>query len=159
MQRATDVKNGLLGSVGEGQQSGMIWEISIETCILPCVKQMTSASSMHEAGQSKLVLWDNPERWVDTCAPMADSCRCMAKTIHVDVWKKLCKIIILQLKWSNKKINNQLKKSKLSFSNAEEEGMGKFFVTFCWTWRKRASNCWLPPQQFPDRSLCSPCHS
>ena len=24
---------------------------------------MTSASSMSEAGHSKLVLWDNPERW------------------------------------------------------------------------------------------------
>jgi len=24
---------------------------------------MTSASLMHEAGHSKLVLWDNPERW------------------------------------------------------------------------------------------------
>ena len=25
---------------------------------------MTSASSMYEAGHSKLVLWDNPEGWV-----------------------------------------------------------------------------------------------
>ena len=24
---------------------------------------MTSAGSMHEAGHSKLVLWDNPEGW------------------------------------------------------------------------------------------------
>ena len=24
---------------------------------------MTRASSMHEAGHSELVLWDNPERW------------------------------------------------------------------------------------------------
>ena len=32
-------------------------------CILPYVKQMTSASSMHEAGHSKLVLWDNSEGW------------------------------------------------------------------------------------------------
>jgi len=31
--------------------------------ILPYVKQMTSASSMHEAGYSKPVLWDNPEGW------------------------------------------------------------------------------------------------
>ena len=35
----------------------------IETYILPYVKQVTSASSMHEAGHSKLVLWDNPEGW------------------------------------------------------------------------------------------------
>ena len=31
--------------------------------ILPYVKQMTSANSMHEAGPPKLVLWDNPEGW------------------------------------------------------------------------------------------------
>ena len=31
--------------------------------ILPYVKQMTSASSMHEAEHPKLVLWDNQEGW------------------------------------------------------------------------------------------------
>ena len=52
---------------------------------------MTSASSIHEAGHSKLVLWDNPEGWSgeeggrgvsgwgNTCTHMADSCRCMAE--------------------------------------------------------------------------------
>ena len=46
---------------------------------------MTSAGSMHEAGHSKPVLWDNPEecgeeggRGVqdagDTCTTVADSC-------------------------------------------------------------------------------------
>ena len=35
--------------LGEGE-GGMIWENNIETCILPYVKQMTSASSIHEAG-------------------------------------------------------------------------------------------------------------
>ena len=55
---------------------------------------MTSASSMHEAGHSKLVLWDNLEGWggeeggrgiqdEGTCAPMADSCQCMAKTTTI----------------------------------------------------------------------------
>ena len=55
---------------------------------------MTSASSMHEAGHSKPVLWDNPEgysgegggrgfRMGDTCAPVADSHRCMAKTTTI----------------------------------------------------------------------------
>ena len=51
-ERDTDVKNRLLDSMGECG-SGMISENSIETCILPYVKQMTSASSMHEAGHSK----------------------------------------------------------------------------------------------------------
>ena len=40
----TDVKSRLLDYVEEG---GMIWQNSVETCILPYVKQMTSASSMH----------------------------------------------------------------------------------------------------------------
>ena len=50
---------------------------------------------MHEAGLSKLVLWYNPEGWGgegggrrvqvggDICAPMADSCQCMAETATV----------------------------------------------------------------------------
>ena len=61
---------------------------------------------MHEAGHSKLVLWDNPERWDgegggievqdgDTCAPMAASCQHMAKItkiIVIKVFKKIKKI-------------------------------------------------------------------
>ena len=43
------VKNILLDSVGEGK-GRMIWENSIETCILSYVKQMTSLSLMHETG-------------------------------------------------------------------------------------------------------------
>ena len=50
---------------------------------------------MHEAGHSKAVLWDNPEGWGrggdgrgssgwgDTCAPVTDSCRCMANTTTI----------------------------------------------------------------------------
>ena len=49
-KRDTDVKKSLLDSVGEGE-GGMISETSIETCILPYVKQMTSPSLMHETGQ------------------------------------------------------------------------------------------------------------
>ena len=55
--------------------------------ILPYVKQMTSASSMHEAGHSKPVLWDNPGGWGGqgggsdvqdggTITPVGDSCEC-----------------------------------------------------------------------------------
>ena len=36
-KRDTDVKNRCLDSVGEGE-GGMIWENSIETCMLPYVK-------------------------------------------------------------------------------------------------------------------------
>ena len=61
-KRDTDIKNRLLDSVGEGK-GGMIWENSIETCILPYVEQMTTPSSMHEPGHSKSVRWDNSEGW------------------------------------------------------------------------------------------------
>ena len=60
-KRDTDVKNRLLDSVEEGE-GGMIWENSIETCIL-YVKQIASPGSMHETGCSGLVHWDDPEEW------------------------------------------------------------------------------------------------
>ena len=43
--------NSLLDSVGEGE-GGMIWENSIETCMLSYVKQIASPGSMHETGCS-----------------------------------------------------------------------------------------------------------
>ena len=58
----TDVKIRILDSARD-DHGGMIWENTIETCTLPYVKLVTSASSMHEAGHPKLVLWDNPEGW------------------------------------------------------------------------------------------------
>ena len=61
-KRDTDVKNRLLDSVGEGE-GGMIWENSIETCILPYVKQITSPGLMHETGHSGVVHWYDPEGW------------------------------------------------------------------------------------------------
>ena len=62
IKRDTDVKNSLLDSVGEGA-GGMIWENSIETCILSYMKQIASPGLMHETGCSGLVHWDNPEGW------------------------------------------------------------------------------------------------
>ena len=61
-KKDTDVKNRQLDSVGEGE-GGMIWENSIETCILPYVKQIISPGLMHETGCSGLVHWDDPEGW------------------------------------------------------------------------------------------------
>ena len=61
-KRDTDVKNSLLGSVGEGE-GGMTWENNNETCILSYVKQIASPGLMHETGHSGLVLWDDPEAW------------------------------------------------------------------------------------------------
>ena len=57
-KRDADVKNRLLDSVGEGN-GGMIWENSIETCILSYVKQIASPGSRHETGCSGLVHWDD----------------------------------------------------------------------------------------------------
>ena len=60
-KRDTDVKNRLLDSVGEGE-GGMIWENSIETCILSCKKRIASLGSIQDAGCLGLVHWDDPER-------------------------------------------------------------------------------------------------
>ena len=61
-KRDTDMKNKLLDSMGEGE-GGMICENSIEPCISPYVKQITSPSLMHETGHSMPVHWDNLEGW------------------------------------------------------------------------------------------------
>ena len=41
----------------------MIWENSIETCILSYMKQITSPGSMNETGCLGLVHCDDPEGW------------------------------------------------------------------------------------------------
>ena len=61
-KRDTDINNRLLDSMGEGE-GGMIWENSIETCILSYVKQISSPGSMHETWCSGLVQWDDSEGW------------------------------------------------------------------------------------------------
>ena len=88
--------------LGEGE-SGMIWENSTETCILPYVKQMTNPRSMHETGHPKLVHWDNPEGWDGErgggCSGWGTHVH--PWLIHVNVWQKppqYCKVISLQLK-------------------------------------------------------------
>ena len=51
-----------MDSVGEGE-GGKIWENGIETCILSCMKRVTSSGSMHDTGCMGLVHWDDPEGW------------------------------------------------------------------------------------------------
>ena len=46
-----------------GGEGGMIWENSIESCILSYVKQISSPGLMHETGRSGLVHWEDPEGW------------------------------------------------------------------------------------------------
>ena len=85
------------------REGGMIWEKSIETCIISYMKRITSPGSMHDTGCLGLVHWDDPEGWYgeedgggfrmgNTCTPVVDSCQYMAKPIQY------CKVISLQLK-------------------------------------------------------------
>ena len=89
--------------MGEGK-CGMISENSTETCILPYVKQMASASLMHEAGHSKPVHWDNPEGWDGDgggSGVQDGGTHVHPWLIHVNVWQKppqYYKVITLQLK-------------------------------------------------------------
>ena len=89
-KRDTDVKNRLLDSVGEGEGE-MIWENNTEICILPYVKQVTSASSVHESGHSEPVLWYNPEGWGGQGGGRGfrmGGTHVHLWLIHVDVWRK-----------------------------------------------------------------------
>ena len=49
-----------MDSVGEGE-SGEIWENSIETCIISCMKRVASPGLMHDTGCLGLVHWDDTE--------------------------------------------------------------------------------------------------
>ena len=60
-KRDTDLQNGLLDSVGEGE-GGMIWENGIETCILSCKKRTASLGLIQDTGCLGLVHGDDPER-------------------------------------------------------------------------------------------------
>ena len=74
---------------------------------LPYVKQMTSTSSMHEAGHPKPVLWDNLEGWGEEGGGIGGlriggvTTHVHLWPIHADVWQKpsqYCKVTVLQLK-------------------------------------------------------------
>ena len=88
--------------MGEGE-GGMIWANGIETCVISYMKRIASPGLMQDTGCLGLVHWDDPEGWYgeeegggfrmgNTCIPVADSCRCMAKPIQY------YKVINLQLK-------------------------------------------------------------
>ena len=84
--------------MGEGE-GGMNWENGIETCIISNMKQITSPGLMHDTGCLGLVHSDDTEGWYkegggrgvqegNTCTPIADSYRCMAKPIQYCKVKK-----------------------------------------------------------------------
>ena len=64
-EREEELKSLLIKVKEESEKVGLkfnIWN-SIETCILPYVKQIASPVSMPETGCSGLVHWDDPEGW------------------------------------------------------------------------------------------------
>ena len=95
---------------------------------------MTIASSIHEAGYPKLVLWDNPEGW-DQEGGSGWGIHVHPWLIHVNVWQKppqYCKVINLQLKFfktEKKKNFNQIEKDEGSlqmFTNSMNGQKSKF---------------------------------
>ena len=55
------------------------------------MKQMNSPRSMHEAGHSKPVLWDNPEGWGGEAGgrdAQDEGTHVHPWLIHVNVWQK-----------------------------------------------------------------------
>ena len=49
-----------MDSAGEGE-GGEIWENGIETCIISCMKRVTSPGLMQDTGCLGLVHWDDSE--------------------------------------------------------------------------------------------------
>ena len=76
--------------MGEGE-GGMIWENGIEIHMISYMERVTSPGLMHDTGCLGLVHWDDPEGWYEegggfrmgnTCIPVADSFRYLAKPIQ-----------------------------------------------------------------------------
>ena len=78
-----------MDSVGEGE-GGEIWENSIETCIISCMKLVSSPGSMHDTGCLGLVYWDDPEWgvWGERREEGSGwGARVYLWRIHFDVWQ------------------------------------------------------------------------
>ena len=81
--------------MGESK-GGMIWENSIETCILSYVKRIASPGSMHETEFSGLVHWDDPEGWDGERGGKGGSgweTHVHPWQIHVNVWQNQYNIV------------------------------------------------------------------
>ena len=84
-----------MDSVREGE-GGMIWENGIETCIISCVKRITSPGLMHNTGCSGLMHWDDSEGWYGEGGERGGSGwgTCVHPwQIHVDVWQNQYNIV------------------------------------------------------------------
>ena len=83
-----------MDSVGEGEgEGGKIWENGIETCVISCMKWVTSPGSMYDPGCLGLGHWDDPEggegreeggefRMGNMGIPVVDSFQYLAKLIQ-----------------------------------------------------------------------------
>ena len=111
-KRDTDVQNRLLDSVGEGK-GGMIWENSIETCILSNVKQIASPGWMHETSARGWCTGKTPRNGMGRGLEGGSGWGIHVNPwlIHINVWQKplqYCKVISLQLiKINEKKIKKK----------------------------------------------------
>ena len=95
-------------TLGEGK-GGMLWESSIETCILSMVKQITSPGWMHETSAQAWctgkIQRDRVEREVGGVIGLGNTCKSKAD-FHVNVWQnplQYCKVTSLQLIKINEK--------------------------------------------------------
>ena len=92
-EKETQVYRTDFWTLGEGE-GGMFQENSVETCILPMVKRITSPGWMHETSARAWCTGktqrNRVERevggWIgigNICNSMADSCQCMTKTTTI----------------------------------------------------------------------------
>ena len=94
-----------MDSVREGE-GGKIWENGIETCIISCMKPVSSPSSMHDTGCLGLVHWDDPEGWYGEGGGrrVQDGEHIVYLwRIHFDIWQNQYNIV---------KLKNKIKKIK-----------------------------------------------
>ena len=80
--------------MGEGE-GGMIWENGSETCIISYKKRIASPGSMHDAGCSGLVHWDDHEGWDGEGGGRGFrwGSRVHPWWIHVNVWQNQYNIV------------------------------------------------------------------
>ena len=70
--------------MGEGE-GGMIWENSIEICIISYMKRVASLGSMHDTGCLGLVHWDDPEEGYGEGSGWGT--QVYLWRIHFDIWQ------------------------------------------------------------------------
>ena len=144
-KRDTDIKNRLLDSVGEGEGE-MIWENSIETCILSCEIDR----------QSRFNAWDRVLRagalgwsWVKGWGGRWEGCSGWGTheypwLIHVNVWQnppQYCKVISLQLNknYINKHYKNRKKNTRWGTISLRMAIITKSTNNRCWRGRRKGN--------------------